>query len=125
MKGVIVNEPSELQLQKVSPKVIKAWFSDDSAGISIDYSSVILSAGPKVAIGLDVNSGIVIKGNIGITGYPSSVSFAGLWKFNDLMLSTIPSTIITPNPVLRFTIPTSNMLGVMTEITKILGSFVA
>lgn len=114
----------QLNLKQISAQVLKAGDSDESAAIVYDDTSVILSAGPKLAIGLDASYGIAIKGKTSFTNFPGDIQFAGLWKFNNNMLSTIPSTITTPVPVMTFQLPTDSLLNVIRGITETLGSIV-
>jgi len=94
----------------ISPKRI-----DISAADSYD------SAAPQ---GISVIGGVgtVIRGPLGFTGTPSDIRFAGIWKMNDVMLSAVPSTILTPVPVLRFSLPSESLVQLF-QTVNIFGSF--
>lgn len=103
---------------------VKVWkYSDeaDSAGIQMTYSSISMTSGPKTGIFVDDDFGIILKGDVGFTSMPNKVKFAGLWRLNNLMTSTVPSTIITPLPTLTFQLPAETMLRTLRKITGILG----
>lgn len=101
------------QLRFTEVKLIKA--SDTArAAIMVASSRIDLSASDEnnATTGISVieGGGTVIRGPIGITGTPSDIRIAGLWKFNDVLLSCAPSTILTPIPVLRFSLPMENLI---------------
>ena len=93
----LIKTPSGRAAVMVSPDII-----DLSAPSKDDDSST-------VGVSVIGGSGTVIRGPIGITGVPSDIRIAGMWKFNDVLLSAAPSTILTPIPVLRFVLPFGNI----------------
>lgn len=98
------------QLRFTECKLIKAS-NTGKAAIMISPDIIDISApdrddaGKTVGVSVVGNSGTVIRGPIGITGVPSDIRISALWKFNDLLLACMPSTIMTPIPVLRFSLP--------------------
>lgn len=67
-------------------------------------------------VGLSVigKTGTVIRGPLGLTTTPGEIRVAGMWTFNDMLLSAAPSTILTPIPVLRFSLPMSDIQELIT-----------
>ena len=54
---------------------------------------------------------------------PSDIRIAGNWTFNDHMVSTLPSTIVTPMPVLNTSYPLSgvaNIASIVQSFSKML-----
>lgn len=46
--------------------------------------------------------GTIIKGKTHLADTPSNIRINGFWVFNDDLLTTLPSTIYTPIPVLKY-----------------------
>lgn len=61
----------------------------ESKGLVVTESSVIIGG----------------KGSLVLANKPSDIRIYGYWTFNDTMLTTLPSTIYTPIPVLNFDPP--------------------
>ena len=61
----------------------------ENRGIVVTDSSVIIGG----------------KGSLVFANKPSEIRVYGYWTFNDTMLTTLPSTIYTPIPVLNFDPP--------------------
>jgi len=72
---------------------------------SIDLSAASAASGDPVGLSVVASTGTVIRGPLGISGSPGDIRVAGLWKFNDLLLSGMPSTIMTPIPTVIFSPP--------------------
>lgn len=91
-------------------KLIKASNTGRSA-VMVSPDIVDISAPSRddetetVGISVIGQSGTMIRGPVGFSGTPSDIRIAGMWKFNDVLLSAAPSTILTPIPVLRFSLP--------------------
>lgn len=90
-------------------KLIKAA-SGRTATIAISPKLVDISAPDEQeseAMGISViaGTGTIIRGPIGITNRPQDIRIAGFWVLNDLILSGMPSTIMTPIPVAKFSPP--------------------
>jgi len=52
--------------------------------------------------------GIGIQGPLSLLQNPEEIRVASLWKVNPLVISALPSTLYTPIPWLRRSIPTSS-----------------
>jgi len=55
-------------------------------------------------------NGNVINGKLSIMAAPNDIRIGGLWTLNPLLVSTVPSTIVTPMPVFVFNIPGQNFM---------------
>lgn len=94
---------TETKLFKASPTA--------RAAIMLSPDIIDLSAPNKDdtngTVGLSVigRSGTVIRGPVGLTTTPGEIRIAGMWTFNDMLLSGAPSTILTPISVLKFSLP--------------------
>ena len=75
-------------------------YPDSPAGIEISGGHVRVQGGPNIGISTFDGIGTVVRGPFHIMARPDQIRIWGLWKFNPLLLSMIPSTIFTPMPVL-------------------------
>jgi len=76
------------------------------AAIYIDENHVVLTDPEnKVSISVNRKHGIGLQGPLSIQTSPDQIRFAALWKINPLVLTCIPSTVYTPIPWLRQSIP--------------------
>lgn len=91
----------------------------------INFSDTALTmASGDMSMSTDKNYGNFITGPLSITSPFTSIRFnSGLFKFNSLLLSTMPSTLITPVPVFEFDMPTKALAG-LTSISKMILSTV-
>lgn len=75
----------------------------------IDISAPANENGDPTGISVIAGKGVVIRGPVGFTENPSSIKIAGMWRLNDLLLSSAPSTLLTPIPVLIFSPPLASV----------------
>jgi hypothetical protein len=73
-----------------------------------------LSSG-QMGISTHGDSGNFIMGPTSFSSPPTSIRMGGIYKFNPLAMTGIPSTMITPIPVFKFDLPVKNIA----TITKI------
>ena len=71
----------------------------------IDISTPDAADGEPIGISVIAGTGTVLRGPIGITNRPQDIRISGFWVLNDLILSGLPSTIITPIPTTKFSPP--------------------
>lgn len=50
---------------------------------------------------------------------PSDIRIAGMWTFNDSIVSTLPSTIVTPIPVLSSSQPISGVANITSMVAQL------
>lgn len=97
----------------------------DSTVLHSQTSTAIINAAGEMSMSSDMNAGNFIVGPLSITSPFTNIRFSsGLFKFNSLLLSTMPSTIITPVPVFEFDMPTQALSG-MISISKMILSTVS
>ncbi len=112
------------KLRYTETKLLKASPSGRAA-IMISPDIVDISApdtdDAKSTVGISVigKSGTVIRGPVGFTSNPGELRIAGMWTFNDLLLSGAPSTILTPISVLRFSLPLADVQELLTTTMAI------
>lgn len=81
---------------------------------------VEMSSG-QMGISTHEDSGNYIMGPTSFSSPPSSVRMGGIYKFNPLTMSGLPSTVITPIPVFKFDLPIKN-ISVIAKIASLAGS---
>ena len=113
-----LNNDSVIDLaRRVNYKLYK--LTDDSpACLAIGQETIQLIAGREVAIGLDSDLGVIIKGKTSFACMPNEIKIGGMWRFNNQLLSTIPSTAMTPISVLDFNIPGKDMANFLKDFIK-------
>jgi hypothetical protein len=91
----------------IEPKKIIKQSASSNAAVKVTATSAQLQGGEDQAILSDAALGNIVKGPISFTAHPSEMRFHGFWKLNPRLLSCIPSSIVTPNPVFNFDLPTA------------------
>jgi hypothetical protein len=102
-------------------KVIKITPDCSSALIAADTYSQIVS-GP-CSITTTADSGNFINGPLSISSGIDSIKVGAIFRFNPILASGIPSTIITPIPTLVMDVPIKN-LGSLAAIASLCASLV-
>lgn len=76
----------------------------------------------KVSFMLSKDLGMALQGPISLIASPEEIRVAGLWKINPLVIAGLPSTVYTPVPWLRQSIPTSaaEVIKGLTDIATLL-----
>jgi len=79
--------------------------------------SAVLATNDRVALVGGVDSSIVsskdgntINGKLSIMAAPNDIRIGGMWVLNPLLVSTVPSTMVTPIPVFLFNMPGQQFL---------------
>jgi len=90
-------------------KIMKAG-PGDKASVAVLPNSVDISApmsddADTVGISVTENRGVIIKGQVGFTETPDKIRLSYLWTLNPLVLSGMPSTVMTPIPMTKFSPP--------------------
>lgn len=49
---------------------------------------------------------------------PSDIRIGGMWVLNDQLVSTLPSTIITPLPVMKLSYPVSGIANISSMVAQ-------
>lgn len=101
--------------------ILKDSIDSDSI-INTTSESVSISSG-EMSMATHKTYGNFILGPLSITSPFTNVKFAsGMFRFNSLLLSTMPSTIITPIPVFEFETPVKALAGFASISKMILSS---
>lgn len=95
-------DPSEVQ-EGLDHRKISTSNLESIAQVYITDHEVIISSGSNgFACG---EGGNIISGPSHFTNYPSDIHIGSFWRFNDELLTTLPSTVYTPIPVLKYEEP--------------------
>lgn len=122
--GIMAGNEQEEQLrsQAVNPKEadFKVIKSDQDAKSSIKATSsyVGLLGGKTNRIVSSDKYGNFIVGPVTFTEHPESIRIGGVFRFNGMLTSTMPSTIITPMSTLVFDSPTKALLSAVSRVSK-------
>ena len=88
-------------------KIIKATAASSSMIIAKeDYTQI--TSGP-MSVTADKEDGIFLNGPVAFTSGVEAIKFAGIFKFNPMIMSGMPSTIMTPIPTLTIDMPVSGL----------------
>ena len=91
-----------------------AWFSENTI--------VISDSSGEYGVMVSDLYGTSIAGPLSILASPDQIRIAGLWKVNPLVITSLPSTLYTPIPWLRQSIPSSSqeLVNGLSDIARIL-----
>lgn len=78
----------------------------DSIDISVPDGGDVTTAGISVV----AERGTIIKGDVGFTGTPDQIRMGFMWSMNPLILSGMPSTIISPIPMMKLSLPLEGIM---------------
>lgn len=93
---------------------------DSNTGIQVDEDAVTLTS-PNEKTFLSVSKkGIGISGDLNIQGLTSSIKFGGLSAMNQWPLLLLPSTTMSPIPLLTVSLPIENLLDMATAAVSMM-----
>lgn len=98
----------------------KIWKSSlsASAGMSVSEDVTTMQSSKSNFIVL-TSEGTYHGGKHSFVCAPSDIRIGGMWTFNDNILSTLPSTIVTPIPVLSNSQPLSGVANITTMVAEL------
>lgn len=100
-------------------KVIKDTI-DSSTFVYVNGPNAMLASGPN-SITANKDNGVFINGAVSFTSNIENIKFGGMFRFNPVAASGVPSTGITPIPT--FTIePPINGIRNMNSVASMLSS---
>jgi len=109
---------------KLRYKVIKSsQLAPSSLKATDNYSAIIGSAKNRMVS--SERYGNIIVGSTAFTAHPENIRIGGAFRFNGQITSTMPSTIVTPVPTLKFDYPMADMLKGMGELLGEYQNFLA
>ena len=97
-----------LKVSQDAPSMVKT---------SNNYSAIIGSANNRIVS--SEKYGNFILGPTTFNSHPENIRVGGVYRLNGLLTSTMPSTIVTPIPVLVFDFPMVQAVKGMKDILKI------
>lgn len=100
-------------------KIVKEKAADSNF-LLLHEGQAMIAAGPN-SISTTREDGNFINGPLSISSTIDSIRVGGMFKFNPALMTGIPSTIITPIPVLTLDMPVKNV-GVFGSIAAIAAS---
>ena len=83
--------------------------STSKSGVSVRDERVSLIGDSQKHVSVDAKTGTFISGPASLVAAPEQIRISGLWQLRPELLSTVASTIVTPNPVLQLNIPYNNV----------------
>lgn len=96
--------------------------NDSSSFLNVNDDSSILASGPN-SISSTRDAGNFINGPVSFSSPPTSYRFGGVFKFNPLITTCVPSTLATPISTLTLDLPIKN-ISTLTAITGIIASLI-
>lgn len=81
---------------------------DSSSFLQVDEGYSQIAAGPN-SITTSNDAGNFIQGPVSFSSPIENIKFSGIYRFNPMLATGIPSTMITPMPVLTLDLPLSNI----------------
>lgn len=95
---------------------------DSDVLLKVGNDTVTIASG-DMSFSTNKKYGNFIIGPLSITSSFTNIRFSsGLFKFNSLLASTMPSTIVTPVPVFEFEMPTKALAGLKSISQMILST---
>lgn len=91
-----------------------------TAGFKLRENEAAMIGSPEHAFYTSKEFGNIIKGPLSVTAAPQQIRIHGFWTLNPLLLSMVPSTIITPVPTLVFNPP----LGGLAKMEEAVSSMI-
>lgn len=82
-------------------KKISYKHEDNTPYIIIDGDKFVGASDNQTGFISEKGKGNKVAGSTSILSRPNEIRINGIWKMNDMMLSSLPSTIYTPIPVLN------------------------
>lgn len=110
-----------LDTTKTTRRVIKPS-PDSSNFLVLEGGNSILASGPN-AVGVTKNHGVFINGPTSFSSSMDNIKFGGMFRFNPLAASGLPSTMVTPIPTFIIDPPVKGV-STMAAVAGIFASLV-
>lgn len=89
----------------------------------IEYGDEVVKFGAGIQnITIDSKAGTIFNTPVSFTSSPLAMRFGGVYKFNPLALTTMPSTMITPIPTFEVDVPAVQSVSMIATISAFLGA---
>lgn len=113
-----------IDISQIDYKLLKHTDSSTSA-VQVGEEQISMLGSEKHRFVTTKRYGNFIVGPTTFTAHPESVRIGGVFRFNGLMTSTMPSTIVTPISTLILDLPGKNLIkelkSILSEYKTILG----
>lgn len=98
--------------------VLKPLVNSETS-ISVSNDTAVIQSGVQ-SLSLNKQDGMLVSGPIGFTSAFNRIKWSGMFRFNTLLASTMPSTMISPVPTFELDIPFKEA-AMMSRIAGMLG----
>ena len=102
-------------------KIIKDKI-DSPTFLYIEGPNAMLASGPN-SITTNKDNGLFLNGAVSFTSNVDNLKFAGMFRFNPVAVSGLPSTIMTPIPTFTIETPISGIRN-MSAVASMLSSLI-
>lgn len=127
-RGTVIKPPTKVarEVNPSNPLVTPSpgdYVDESSAFMYVDEEEARLVADPQVGIVASKQSGVCIAGPLNISASLQDIRLQGAWRFNPMHQYQIPSTAVSPQPVLVYDPPALKLTtGLDSLISNILKS---
>lgn len=94
----------------------------DSNFLMLEGENSVLASGPN-AVGVNRSAGVFLNGPVSFSSPIDSIKFGGVFRFNPVTASGLPSTMITPIPTFVIDLPIKGISN-MAAMASMLSSMV-
>lgn len=95
---------------------------NDSNFLMLEGENSIIASGPN-AVGVNKSGGVFLNGPVSFSSPVDSIKFGGVFRFNPVTASGLPSTMITPIPTFIIDLPIKGISN-MSAMASMLSSMV-
>lgn len=110
--------------EQKNSKVLKTLAAPDAPIIEVDDHGASVRGSSNNGFHSYREFGNVITGPTSFSAQPHEIKMSGIMNFHPLLLSGFPSTIVTPIPVLQWSLPTGSMLGPIVKDIALIGTLI-
>lgn len=108
--------------EQPNSKSIKALAAPDAPIMEVSDSDASIRGSSNNGFFSTRESGNIVKGPISFSAQPHEIRVSGMMTLHPLLLSGFPSTIVTPIPVLQWSLPSAEMLGPIAKDIALIGT---
>lgn len=92
-------------------KVLKTLPAPDAPIVEVNDQEASIRGSSTSGFHSSREFGNIVKGPISFSAQPHEMRVGGIMTFHPLLMSGFPSTMVTPIPTFRWSLPTGSMLG--------------
>ena len=105
-------------------KVLKTLPAPDAPIVEVNDTEASIRGSGDNGFFSSREFGNIIKGPISISAQPHEVRVSGLFTLHPLLTSGFPSTMVTPIPVLQWSLPSGAMLGPIAKEVALMATLI-